>query len=86
MLQAIEVIVEPSGLIRPLEKLHVKTPTKAVLTLLETPQTVGDEPVRGSGAAVLALLDTPRFANRPPADAAEIEQRIQDLRNDWDDE
>jgi hypothetical protein len=31
MLQAIEVIVEPSGAIRYLEEFHVATPTRAVL-------------------------------------------------------
>ena len=86
MLQAIEVIVEPGGFIRPMEELHVTVPTRAVLTLLETPQPVKDKPERGNGAAILALLQTPRFANRPPADPEEIEQRIQSLRNDWDDE
>jgi len=85
MLHAIEVIVEPDGVIRPLEELHVKVPTRAVLTLLETPPPVEEKPERGNGAAILALLQTPRFANRPPADPEEIEQRIQSLRNDWDD-
>ena len=86
MLYAIEVIVEPDGVIRPLEELHVKVPTRVVLTLLETPPSVEEKPERGYGAAILALLQTPRFANRPPADPEEIEQRIQSLRNDWDDE
>lgn len=86
MLQAIEVIVEPDGLIRPLEELHVKVPTRGVLTLLETSPPSAVKPERGNGAAVLALLQTPRFANRPSADPAEIEQRIQNLRDDWDDE
>jgi hypothetical protein len=89
MLQAIEVIVEPSGTIRPLEELHVTVPTRAVLTLLETPvPPAATQPTAepGNGAAILALLQTPRFAQRPPADPAEIERRIQELRNDWDSE
>jgi len=84
MLQAIEVIVEPNGLIRPLEELHVKTSTRAVLTLLEAPPPE-QPPERGNGAAVLALLQTPRFAQRPAADAEEVAQRIQNLRDDWGD-
>lgn len=83
MLQAIEVIVKPDGAIQPLEKLHVKVPTRAVLTLLETQQPMEEQIERGNGAVILALLNTPRFANRPPAAPEEIEQRIQELRNDW---
>ena len=79
MLHAIEVIVEPDGLIRPLEELHVKVPTRGVLTLLETSPPTVVKPERGNGAAVLALLQTPRFANRPSADPEEIEQRIQNF-------
>jgi hypothetical protein len=86
MLQAIEVIVEPGGTIRPLDELHVTVPTRAVLTLLAPATTPLDEPEPGNGVAILTLLKTPRFAQRPLADAAEVEQRIKDLRNDWDNE
>ena len=84
MLQTFEVIVEPDGAIHPLEELHVETPTRAILTLLETPSPAKAKPAQGNGAAILALLQTPRFANRPAADPKEIEQRIQNLRHDWD--
>ena len=84
MLQTFEVIVEPDGAIHPTEELHVEAPTRAILTLLETSTPAEAKPARGSGAAILALLQTPRFANRPSADPKEIEQRIQNLRNDWD--
>ena len=86
MLQTFEVIVEPDGAIHPLEELHVETPTRAILTLLETPSPAKAKPAPGNGAAILALLQTPRFANRPSADPKEIEQRIQNLRHDWDGE
>ncbi len=52
MPQAIEVIVEPNGVIRPLEEFHFTVPTKAVLTLLEMPTPANKEPERGSGAAL----------------------------------
>lgn len=39
-----------------------------------------------NGTAILALLRTPRFAKRPSADLREVEQRILELRNGWDDE
>lgn len=83
MLQAIEVIVEPSGIIRPLDEFHVSVPTRAVLTLL-SPAEPAPEP--GNGSAILALLQTPRFAQRPLAESEEVDRRINDLRNDWGDE
>lgn len=86
MLQAIEVIVKPGGNIRPLEEFHVTTPTKAVLTLLEAIKPLEEEPEQGDGKAVLALLQTSRFANRPQTDTGEVEQRIHTLRNDWNNE
>lgn len=84
MLQTIEVIVEPNGVIRPLEELHVETPTRGVLTLLETPGLPVEQPKRGSAEAILALLQTPRFANRPPTNPEEIDARIREEREAWD--
>ena len=84
MLRAIEVIVEPNGVIRPLEELHVETPTRGVLTLLETPSLTAEKLERGSAEAILALLQTPRFANRPPTDPEEIDAQIREEREAWD--
>ena len=56
MLQAIEVIVEPGGAIRPLDEVHVAVSTRAVLTLL--PQ-AGPAPEPGNGAAILVLRSFP---------------------------
>jgi hypothetical protein len=86
MLQTFEVNVEPDGAVHPLEELHVETPTRAILTLLETPSPTKVKPAQGNGPAILALLQTPRFANRPSADPKEIEQRIRNLRHDCDGE
>ncbi len=41
---------------------------------------------KGSVAASMALLQSPEFRKLPKADAAEVEQRIQSLRNDWGDD
>ena len=41
---------------------------------------------KGSVSATLALLHSPEFRTLPKADPAEIEQRIQALRNDWGDD
>jgi predicted DNA-binding antitoxin AbrB/MazE fold protein len=132
MSRAIEVIVEPNGVIRPLQPIQVKSPTRAFLTLTETIETDSaavEDSERGTGRAllrwleehrlspearlsaeeidayirelrgdleysggsgdgreILALLQSPRFITRPPADPQEIEERIQAMRDDWGDE
>jgi hypothetical protein len=87
MLHTIEVLVEPGGTIRLLEPLHVVVPTRAILTLL--PSSVTDSKIdieQGNGAAIFALLQTPRFLHRPMADPEEVTRRIGELRSDWNDE
>lgn len=88
MLQAIEAIVEPNGTIHPLEAIGATAPMRAIVTLLEPLAFPVSEtqPQKGSATALLALLQTPRFAHRPPADPEEVQQRIQALRNDWDED
>lgn len=87
MLQSFEVIVEPGGVIRPLERIEVAAPKRAVLTVLEqNAPAVEPSPEPGQGAAIWALLQSPRFARRPAADPVEVQRRIEALRNDWDDE
>jgi hypothetical protein len=39
---------------------------------------------KGSIASLLALLASPEFLALPKADDQEVEERIQSLRNDWD--
>jgi len=45
----------------------------------------GDEnnQLPGSVARVLALLASPRFSRRPPAEADEVAKRINSLRDEW---
>jgi hypothetical protein len=81
MLKAIEVIIEPSGIIRPLEALSVSIPTRAVLTLLE-PQP--EQPAKGSGAAILQFLQQHPLQLEHRPTAAEIDQRIDEERMAWD--
>jgi len=85
MLQTIEVEIDASGHILPLEPLPPAKNRRAYLTLLpEMPATADiSSPPRGSAAQALALLESPRFANRPVADAIEVQQRIENLRGDW---
>ena len=87
MLQNIEVEIDSIGHIHPLEPLAFIPSGRAYLTLLPVTKkefrtlTPGD----GSAAKALELLASPRFAQRPAAYADEVQQRISELRNDWDD-
>ncbi|MGZ8257431.1 MAG: hypothetical protein ACXWTX_06655 [Gallionella sp.] len=87
MLQTIEVEIDPSGYIHPLEPLTFVPSGRAYLTLLPTTEKELPAPIAGDGSAAnaLELLATPRFAQRPPALADEVQQRINELRNDWGD-
>lgn len=87
MLQTIEVEIDPSGHIHPLESLSFIPSGRAYLTLLPSP----DKELRAhiaedsSAAKALKLLASPRFAQRPVALPDEVQQRISALRNDWGD-
>jgi hypothetical protein len=83
MLQAIEVIVEPSGAIRPLEELHVATPTRAVLILLPLPES-RPEPEPGSAEGILQFLRDNPLPPECRRSAAEIDAGIQAERDAWD--
>jgi Protein of unknown function (DUF2281) len=50
----------------------------------QTMELVSANAQRGSVMRTLALLASPRFAQRPKASDAEVAQRITALRNDWD--
>jgi len=88
MLQTIEVEIDANGHILPLEPMPQAKNRRAYLTLLpEIPATADiPSPSRGSAAQALALLASPRFANRPVADAIEVQRRIENLRRDWTDQ
>ena len=84
MLQTIEVEIDPSGRIHPLEPLPVVPSGRAYLTLLPALDKQSSPTVESSSAAqALKLLASPRFAQRPAANPVEVQQRIDDLRNDW---
>jgi len=87
MLQTIEVEIDPSGHIHPLEPLTFVPSGRAYLTLLPTTEKEFRVTIAGDGSAAkaLELLASPRFALRPAALADEVQQRINELRNDWGD-
>ncbi len=80
MLRTIEAILEPSGEVRLLEQVHVSTPARALLTILETP---GD-PERGSPAALLKRLRNNPLTPECRRSEQEIDEQIQRERNAWD--
>ena len=87
MLQTIEVEIDPSGHIHPLEPLTFVPSGRAYLTLLPATEKEFRVTIAGDGSAAkaLELLASPRFALRPAALADEVQQRINELRNDWGD-
>jgi hypothetical protein len=82
MLRAIEVIIEPNGVIRPLEALHVTTPTRAILTLETQPPS--EPPEKGSAAAILQFLQVHPLPLEHQRTATEIDQQINEERSAWD--
>lgn len=84
MLQTIEIEIDASGRIHPLEPLAFTPSGRALLTLLEKPAISSPSPVVGRAGDILALLASPRFANRPVAGVEDVSKRIAALRDDWD--
>lgn len=87
MLQTIQVEIDATGHIHPMESLSFKPVGRALLTLLETP--IETIPLqinegRGSVTRALTLLSSPRFAHRPAANASEVMQRITAIHDEWD--
>ena len=80
MLQTIEAILEPSGEVRLLEPVHVSRPSRALLTILETP--TAHE--RGSAAALLQRLRDNPLSPEYCRSAEEIDAQIEQERNAWE--
>lgn len=84
MLQTIEAIIEPSGAIRLLEEVHVSSPKRALVTVLETPANGGAASERGNSAAILKFLEENRLPESARLSAEEIDAQIEAERNAWD--
>ena len=87
MLQTIQVEIDATGHIHPMEALSFKPVGRALLTLLDT--TIETIPLqtnegRGSVARALTLLSSPHFAHRPATNASEVMQRVTAIRDEWD--
>ncbi|MBY0579175.1 MAG: hypothetical protein K2P57_09050 [Burkholderiales bacterium] len=84
MLQTVEAIVDAHGVVRLLEEVHVSVPTRAILTLLESPVEPLASPEHGSAAALLKFLEEnplPEAIRRTPE---AIDAGIEEERNAWD--
>lgn len=85
MLQTIEVEIDNSGHIHPLEPLPFIPSGRAYLTLLPASDKQSSPALvkNSSAAQALKLLASPRYIQRPTASPSEVQQRIGELRNDW---
>ena len=87
MLQTIQVEIDATGQIHPMEELSFRPVGRALLTLLDTTIEIPNLQIsgeRGSVVRALALLSLPRFSSRPAADTGEVKQRINVIRDEWD--
>jgi len=84
MLQTIEAIIEPSGAIRLLEEVHVSSPKRALVTVLETPANEDVSSERGNAVAILKFLEENRLPESARLTAEEIDAQIEAERNAWD--
>ena len=87
MLQTIQVEIDATGHIHPMEALSFKPVGRALLTLLDpTIETIPwqTDEGRGSVRRALTLLSSPRFAHRPATNASEVMQRVTAMRDEWD--
>jgi len=85
MYQAIEAISR-GGSVEPLEPVQFEDNERLVILRISKRWEAANVIHKSeNGPAILALLQTLRFANRPFADAQETARRIQELRDDWND-
>ena len=89
----VHATLQPNGQVQlPLALAH-NQPVPVLVTILE-PLVEKVEPTqvdpvytgKGSVANLLALLQSPEFRAVPRADPQEVEERIKELRTDWNDE
>lgn len=83
MLQAIEAEISPDGKVTLLEPVHLAHRARAVVTILSPIDETSPE--RGSGKALLGILDSGDFAAAQPGDPDRMEREITANRNAWGD-
>jgi len=83
MLQAVEAEISPDGRVTLREPVRLSQAARAIVTILAPLGAPGA--VKGSGAALLKILDSPAFAARPVGDPAQMEREISANRDAWGD-
>ncbi|NML17692.1 hypothetical protein [Azohydromonas caseinilytica] len=78
----VQAVLLPDGQIQLPSTLRRDKPVPVLVTFLDAaePQAAG----QGSVPATLALLQSCAFRSLPPGDPQDIEQRIREIRQDWD--
>ena len=84
MLQTIEAVIEPSGVVRLLEDIHVSSPKRALVTVLDMPANEIVSSKRGNAAAILKFLKDNPLPLECRRSAEEIDAGIEAERNAWD--
>jgi len=83
MMQSVEAEITPDGRVTLLEPVHLPQTARAIVTILAPSGAPGA--VKGSGAALLKILDSPAFAVAPVGDPARMEREIAANRDAWGD-
>jgi hypothetical protein len=88
----VHATLQPNGQVQLPPALASSQPVPVLVTILEPANGPNDSQLiagsatgKGNVQATLDLLRSPAFLALPKSDPAEVEQRIQDLRNDWND-
>lgn len=74
MLQAIEAEISPDGKVTLLEPVHLAHRARAVVTILSPIDET--TPKRGSGQALMGILDSAEFVGAKPGDPERMEREI----------
>lgn len=82
MLQTVEAIVEPSGVVRLLEEVNIVSPRRAIVTFLDSAPS--EQYDAGNASAILKFLAEHRLAPSSRLSADEIDAQIEAERNAWD--
>ncbi len=81
MLQTVEAIIEPSGHVRLLEEVHIDSPRRAIVTLLDSGPNEYDA---ANSTTILKFLADHRLSPSARLSAEEIDAQIETERNAWD--
>ncbi len=84
MLKTIEAVIEHSGVVRLMEDVHVSSPKRALVTVLDTPANENVSSERGNAAAILKFFKDNPLPPECRRTAEEIDAGIEAERNAWD--